>query len=214
MTAASARRTRPAAARARPGASVVRSVLMGDPAPVRVSGPRTFVRKCPSTRLPSPSPAAAAACPATTGPPALRHAPRRAEPFGMTDSPVPRDASHHVQVRRAGFPAVRVSAPCGLSCRRWFAPVRALPRTWRTVPCDASTAKCCACSSAHCAAVRRRRHAGLSGPAMSRDGDRLTPGTLAPHHHAGTSFLLTGALAAAGPNPASAPRHYRNSAAA
>ncbi len=67
------------------------------------------------------------------GPPALRHAPRRAEPFGMTDSPVPRGASHHVQVRRTGFPAVRVSAPCGLSCRRWFAPARALPRAWR--PC-------------------------------------------------------------------------------
>ncbi len=30
--------------------------------------------------------------------------------------------------RRCAF-----SAPCGLSCRRWFAPVRALPQTWR--PC-------------------------------------------------------------------------------
>ncbi len=192
---------------------MVRSVLMGDPAPARVSGPRTFVRQCPSTRLPSPSPAAAAACLPTTDPPALRHAPRRAEPFGMTDSSVPRDASHHVQVRRTGFPAVRVSAPCGLSCRRWFAPVRALPRTWR--PCLAMRRPpCCARSSAHCAAVRRRRHAGLSGPAMSRDGDRLTPGTLAPRHHAGTSFLLIEALAAAGTNAASAPRHYRDSAAA
>ena len=88
--------------------SVVRLVLMGDPAPVGVAGPRTLVRQCPSTRIPSPSPAAAAACLATSGPPAFRHAPRRALPwFGHDGFPrparcvAPRSIRHH-----AGFPGI------------------------------------------------------------------------------------------------------------
>ena len=105
--------------------SVVRLVLMGDPAPVGVSGPRTPVRQCPSTRIPSPSPAAAAACLATTGPPAFRHAPRRALPwFGHDrDLPVPRDASHHDQVsppRR--FPGIARFRALRLPGRRWYRP--------------------------------------------------------------------------------------------
>ena len=93
---------------------------MGDPAPARVSGPRTFVRRCPSTRIPLPSPAAAAACLATSGPPAFRHAPRRASPVLRArrgSLPVPRDASHHdrSQPRRfpgcARFRAMRLSWP-------------------------------------------------------------------------------------------------------
>ena len=42
--------------------------------------------------------------------------------------------------RHADFPALRVSAPCGFLAVGGIAPIRALPRMWRTVPCDASTA--------------------------------------------------------------------------
>ena len=70
---------------------------MGDPAPVGVSGPRTCVRQCPSTRIPLPSPAAAAACLATSGPPAL---------FGTR-----RAARCLVQARRGTPRPARCAAP-------------------------------------------------------------------------------------------------------
>ncbi len=98
---------------------------MGDPAPVRVSEPRTFVRQCPSTRIPLPSPAAAAACPATSGPPALRHAPRRAMPSsgttGLSPSRAMRRTTIHPPPRR--FPGIaRPRATCGFPGRRWCRP--------------------------------------------------------------------------------------------
>ena len=83
----------------RPGAGCSKSlVLMGDPLPVRASGPRTKVRHGPSTRIPSPSHAAAAACLSTSGPPAFRHPPRRALPDPQArpgSLPVTRDTSRH-----------------------------------------------------------------------------------------------------------------------
>ena len=148
--------------------SVVRLVLMGDPAPVGVSGPRTLVRQCPSTRIPSPSPAAAAACLATSGPPArfgTRRAARRPS-FGHDGFPVPRDASHHdPSAATPVSPALRVSAPCGFLAVGGIAPIRALPRMWRTVPCDASTA--------YAAALQH-------GTGSSPLGDAVTPGSSVP----------------------------------
>ena len=68
---------------------------MGDPVPVRVARSRTVVRYCPSTRIPLPSHAAAAACLATSGPPALRHPPRRgAARLPDTTGTAPRPARH------------------------------------------------------------------------------------------------------------------------
>ena len=55
----------------RPGRIQKSLVVMGDPVSVRTSGSRTEVRHCPSTRIPSPSHAAAAACLSTSGPPAF-----------------------------------------------------------------------------------------------------------------------------------------------
>ena len=74
----------------------------------------------------------------------VRHAPRRASPVLRArrgSLPVPRDASHHdPSAATPVFPALRVSAPCGFLAVGGAAPIRALPRIWRTVPCDASTA--------------------------------------------------------------------------
>ena len=80
---------------------------MGDPAPARVSGPRTFVRQCPSTRIPLPSPAAAAACPTTSVPPALFGTRRaaRCPVSGTTGFPRPARCVAPRSIRRhAGFP--------------------------------------------------------------------------------------------------------------
>ncbi len=143
------RGTRPGAG---PGFSLV---LMDGPLPVRACRPRTEVRHCPSTRLPLPSPAAAAACLATSEPPAL---------FGTRDSarcpssgattgtaPRPREASRRYPGSRqtpdrlsgsATKSALHGKSP-GLG---GIAPIRALPRMWRAVPCDAPTA--CAAASA------------------------------------------------------------------
>ena len=135
---------------------------MGDPLPVRASGPRTHVRYCPSTRIPLPSHAAAAACLPTSGPPAFfgtRSAVRY--PFIRYD----RDRSPSRTTRRAttwfplnagvlprqrGYPA-----PCGSLAIGGIAPIRALPRIWRTVPCDASTAR---------RALRRGTESVISNP--------------------------------------------------
>ena len=156
--------------------SVVRLVLMGDPAPVGVSGPRTLVRQCPSTRIPSPSPAAAAACLPTSGPPALFGTRRaaRCPSFGHDGFPRPARCVAPRSIRRhTGFPAVRVSAPCGFLAVGGIAPIRALPRMWRTVPCDASTA--------YAAALQ---HGTGSSPPT---GDAITPGSSVP----GTSPMAT-----------------------
>lgn len=79
--------------------SAFRSVLMDGPVPARAFEPRTEVRHCPSTRLPLPSPAAAAACLATSVPPAFRH---------------PRDSARCPPVReqrRGSLPVARSLAP-------------------------------------------------------------------------------------------------------
>ena len=128
------REKRPPRPRERPGAVVS---LMDDPVPARVAGPRTVVRYCPSTRIPLPSHAAAAACLSTSGPPAIRH--RRAArcPSLRTRQgplPVPHDTSRHDLV-----PATPV-CPQARSQRASAAPLavsgtlppRALPRSWRT----------------------------------------------------------------------------------
>ena len=96
---------------------------MGDPAPVGVSGPRTFVRQCPSTRIPSPSPAAAAACLATSGPPALFGTRRaaRCPVRARRDFSVTRGASHHDPSaatpvsRHCAFPRLAASWPSVVS---------------------------------------------------------------------------------------------------
>ena len=102
---------------------------MGDPVPVRASGPRTLVRYCPSTRIPLPSHAAAAACLPTSDPPAIRHPPYRALPVSRTRQgplPVPHDTSRH-DLAPATPPPGRhgVSAPRRPS---WPSVVRLRPR--------------------------------------------------------------------------------------
>ncbi len=129
---------------------------MGGPAPVRVSGParscgnaRRRVFPCRLLRRPrrvlrhlARQPSARAAPRAAlfrhggVPPPARCVAPRL-----FTATPVPR---------------LRVSAPCGFPGRWWSAPIRALPRTWRTVPCDASTAYAAALRHGTC------RHRGVT----------------------------------------------------
>ena len=84
--------------------------------------------------------------------------------------PVPHDTSRHDLVpatpgpaRQARGPSRALAASLG---RRWYASVRALPRMWRTVPCDAS-------STVYAAALQRAlaqlssllSHAGLFVPA-------------------------------------------------
>ena len=115
---------RPAAATRWPGAGRGAClVLMGDPVPVRVAGPRTVVRNCPSTRIPLPSHAAAAACLSTSGPPAFRHPPRRAlsvfpDTTGIAPSPArhvaPRPGSRHAGSCPAGAGSLpRLGGPPG-----------------------------------------------------------------------------------------------------
>ena len=149
---------------------------MGGPAPARVSGPRTFVRQRPSTRIPLPSPAAAAACLPTTGPPAmfgtrraarclfLRHDGDRSRPARCA---APRLGSPH-----AGFPGVARFRAMQLPAVGGSTPIPALPRMWRTVPCNASTA--------YAAALRL-------GTGSSPSGDAVTPGSSVP----ATSRLAT-----------------------
>ena len=159
---------RPAAATAAGGGCGVCLVLMGDPVPVRVAGPRTFVRHGPSTRVPLPSHAAAAACP-------LRHPAR--QPFGTA---VPRVA--RLQARQ-GFPPrpARHVAPRPVLRHAGTRPADARPRAvaafrpfvaclrpratanvTRPCPCDASTACAAPCSEALRAALRRHHTPGAS----------------------------------------------------
>ena len=92
----------------------------------------------------------------------------------------------------------------------WSASIRALPRMWLTVPCDASTALRCCFAARHLvstlgAAITRR----ALRPGNVACGDRCVRGILAPRHHAGTNDLLSKALGATGRTAAFAPRHYR-----
>ena len=120
---------------------------MGDPVPVRVAGPRTAVRYGPSTRIPLPSHAAAAACLATSGPPAIRHPPRRAlsvspDTTGTAPRPArhvaPRPGSRHAGSCPAGALSPRLG---GLPGRQLYAsPPRATTKLAYRCLCDASTA--------------------------------------------------------------------------
>ena len=141
----------------------------------------------------------------------VRHAPRRALPGSGTTGISPSRAMRRTTtVRRTPVsPALRVSAPCGFLAVGGAAPIRALPRIWRTVPCDASTAYAAASrlGTGSSPRVTPSRRALSSRP--RRAWRQLTRGTLAPRHHAGTNFLLTETHAASGPEAASTPRHYR-----
>ena len=188
---------------------------MGDPVPVRVSGPRTLVRYCPSTRIPLPSHAAAAACLPTSGPPAFRHPPSRALPVSRTRQgplPVPHDTSRHdliaatPDVCPAGTVSPRLGGPPG----RCGTPPSARYREYGVrCLCDASTAQAAASQrgtgSALGAAITRR----ALRPGNVACGDRRLRGTLPSRHHAGTNNLVSTALAATARKADLAPRHYR-----
>ena len=190
---------------------------MGDPLPVRVAGPRTVVRHCPSTRIPLPSHAAAAACLSTSGPPAFRHPPYRALSSSRTRQGsllVPHDTSRHdlVPPRRSSRQARGPSrALAALLAVGGTPPPRARPRMWRTVPCDAS-------STAYAAALQHGTRAALIAaftrralrPGNVACGDRCVRGTLPPRHHASTKDLLSTTLGATGPKADLGPRHYRS----
>ena len=78
-----------------------------DPVSVRTFGSRTKVRHCPSTRIPLPSNAVAAACPSTSGRSAFRHPPRRALPDSSgTAGIAPRHALHFARVIAQPFHTV------------------------------------------------------------------------------------------------------------
>ena len=128
---------------------------MGGPVPVRVAGPRTVVRYGPSTRIPLPSHAAAAACLATSGPPAIRHPPRRALSVSPdTTGTAPRPARHVAPrpgSRHAGLPGRRAfSAP-----RRpyWPSVVRFPPARYHEVgvpvPLRCVDRLCCCVAARH-----------------------------------------------------------------
>ena len=191
---------------------------MGDPVPVRVAGPRTVVRYCPSTRIPLPSHAAAAACLSTSGPPAVRHPPYRAlsvfpDTTGIAPSPArhvaPRPGSRHAGAlaRQARGPSRALAALLAVG---GTPPPRALPRMWRTVPCDAS-------STAYAAALQHGTRAALIAaftrralrPGHVACGDRCVRRTIPSHHHAGINDLLSTTLVATGRKADFGPRHYR-----
>ena len=126
--------------------------------------------------------------------------------------PVPHDTSRHdlvpatpVKPGRRGVPP----APWRPSWPSWSASVRALPRMWRTVPCDASTAYAAALQQGTGAALGAAITRRALRPGNVACGDRCVRGTLAPRHHAGTNDLLSKALGATGRKADFAPRHYR-----
>ena len=190
---------------------------MGDPVPVRVAGPRTVVRYCPSTRIPLPSHAAAAACLSTSGPPAIRHPPRRAlsvspDTTGTAPRPArhvaPRPGSRHAGLPgRRGVPLRASVAPLAVG---GTLPLRALPRSWRTgafaMRRPPMLLRCSEALAQLLDAAFTRR---ALRPGNVASGDRCVRGTLAPRHHAGTNILLSKALGATGRKAAFAPRHYR-----
>ena len=190
---------------------------MGDPAPVGVSGPRTLVRQCPSTRIPLPSPAAAAACLPTSGPPALFGTRRAARcpvsgTTGCSPSRAMRRTTIHPPPRRypgiARFRALRLSWPSVVP------PPSARYRGYGG-PCPAMrrppTLQRCSMALGRHPPAGDAITPGSSVPATSLCGDQVMRGTLAPRHHAGTNFLLTETLAATGLEADFAPRHYRGS---
>ena len=189
---------------------------MGDPVPVRISRARTF-----GAVLPVDAYSLAVACgsrgvsldiwPASLSAPAAP----RVVLFQDTTGTAPRPARHVAPrpgSRHAGScPAGAGSLPRlgGLPWPSWYASVRALPRMWRTVPCDAS-------STAYAAALQRGTGAALVAaftrralrPGNVASGDRCVRGTIAPRHHAGTRNLVSKALGATGPKADFAACHY------
>ena len=156
----------------RPGLHQCASLL--EEIAARVAGPRTVVRYCPSTRIPLPSHAAAAACLATSGPPAIRHPPRRALPVSRTRQgplPVPHDTSRHdlvpaTPVCPAGAVCPRLGGPPG---RQWYASAPRATTKWAYwCLCDASTAY---------AAASQRGTGSALGAAITRRA--LRPGNVA-----------------------------------
>ena len=198
---------------------LVSSVLMDGPVPARASEPRTEVRHCPSTRLPLPSPAAAAACLSTSVPPAFRHPRLRTPPLasGATTgiAPRPREASRRYPCSRQTPDRLSGSAIDSALPRQspglgGITPIRALPRMWRAVPCDASTACAAALAARHWVVTSMSVTPSRRASAQPRRHWRPSDGgTIAARHHAVISFFLTGSLAATGPNADFAPRHYR-----
>ena len=188
-------------------------VLLGDPVPVRVAGPRTVVQYCPLTRILLPSHAAAAACLATSGPPAIRHPPRRARSISRTRQgplPVPHDTSRHDLVpatpglaRQARGPSRALAASLAVSCTL---PPRALPRSWRTgafaMRRPPMLLRCSEALAQLLIAAFTRR---ALRPGNVARGDQCVRGTLALRHHAGTNNLLSKAVGATGRKAALVP---------
>ena len=112
---------------------------MGDPFPARQVVRIPQVRYSPSTRIPLPSHAAAAACPSTSVPPAIRHTGLLRCPIRGTTSDrssVARETSRHgplLSARQTCRPAGAVSRAAAQWPSRIRPPSRATA-TWRTVP--------------------------------------------------------------------------------
>ena len=152
-------RTRPQAASRDRGRIQKSLVVMGDPVSVRTSGSRTEVRHCPSTRIPSPSHAAAAACPLDIWPASLSApaAPCVARSSGTTG--IAPDHARHVAPR----PGHHWNA--GLFVRQRGCPALAwLPWPLLVRPCPRATANMAygafAMRRPPTAAQSQRRHMG------------------------------------------------------
>ena len=90
----------------------------------------------------------------TSGPPAFRHPPRRASSVSRTRQgplPVPHDTSRHdlvpaTPVCPAGTVSPRLGGPPAVG---GTLPLRALPRSWRTVPLRCVDRLCCCFAARH-----------------------------------------------------------------
>ena len=189
---------------------------MGDPVPVRVAGPRTVVWHCPSTRIPLPSHAAAAACLSTSGPPAVRHPPRRALSSSRTRQgplPVPHDTSRHdlVPATPSSLPGRRGVPPAPWR-PSWPSVVRLPPRATANVAYGAmrcvDRVRCCV-AARHWRSSRRCFHTPGSSSRQRRLWRPMCAGPIPPRHHAGINDLVSTTLGATGRKAAFAPRHYR-----
>ena len=192
---------------------------MGDPAPVRVPGPRTVVvRHCPSTRIPLPSHAAAAACLSqhlARQPFGTRRAARR--PSSRTRQgplPVPHDTSRHDLIPATPGLARQARGPSRALAASLAVVVRLPPRATAIVAYGALRCVvdrlCCCVAARHSvstlgAAITRR----ALRPGNVACGDRCVRGTIPPRHHAGINDLVSTTLGATGRKAAFAPRHYR-----
>ena len=154
----------------------------------------------------------------TSGPPAFSapSAPRVVlfqDTTGIAPSPAryvaPRPGSRHAGLPgRRGGPSRALAALLAVG---GTPPPRALPRMWRTVPCDAS-------STAYAAALQHGTRAALFAaftrralrPGHVACGDRCVRRTIPPRHHAGIKDLLSTTLGATGRKADLAPRHYRS----